>query len=215
MHNDLIAEGLIGTDEAGKGDLFGPLVCAACYVNSQLLPSLMECGVRDSKKLSNSRVDNLAVSIKRLCPHDIIVIGPEKYNALYEKMKNLNRLLAWAHARAIENLLTKVECPNVLTDQFADERMVLSALQKKGRKVKLVQKTRAETNLAVAAASILARAEFLQRLASLSNKFKLDLHPGAGHLTDKALLHFIQKHGRHKLELVAKTHFKNIKKIVK
>jgi len=213
VYDELIADGLIGTDEAGKGDLFGPLVCAACYIDTEILSSIPSTSIKDSKKLSDNRVKTLAISVKNVCPHNIIIIGPEKYNQLYPKMKNLHRLLAWGHAKAIENLLSKVDCHNVLTDKFADERFVKSALQKKGKEVNLIQQTKAEANLAVAAASILARDEFLKRLESLSIQFKIHLHPGAGAPTDQALLEFIKRHGRDKLHLVAKTHFRNIKKM--
>jgi ribonuclease HIII len=213
VYDELIAGGLIGTDEAGKGDLFGPLVCAACYINSEILSLISSAGIKDSKRLSDNSVKTLAISIKKICPHNIIVIGPEKYNQLYPKMKNLHRLLAWGHAKAIENLLFRVDCHNVLTDKFANERFVKSALQEKGKKVNLIQRTKAEMNITVAAASILARAEFLKRLESLSIQFKIHLHPGAGAPTDQALLKFLKKYGQDKLHLVAKIHFKNIKKI--
>lgn len=213
MYDELIAGGLIGTDEAGKGDLFGPLVCAACYINSEILSLISSAGIKDSKKLSDNRIKTLAISVKKVCPYNIIVIGPEKYNQLYPKMRNLHRLLAWGHAKTIENLLSRVDCHNVLTDKFANERFVKSALQEKGKKVNLIQRTKAEMNITVAAASILARAEFLKRLESLSIQFKIHLHPGAGAPTDQALLKFLKEYGRDKLHLVAKTHFKNIKKI--
>ncbi|MCP4583417.1 MAG: ribonuclease HIII [candidate division Zixibacteria bacterium] len=214
MHEDLIATGLIGTDEAGKGDYFGPLVVAACYLNDKIHAELTGIGVRDSKKIANGRVKKLAASIKNLCPFNLIVIGPDKYNQLYAKMKNLNRLLAWAHAKAIENLLQKVDCDNVLTDQFGKEQLVLNALQEKGQKIKLIQRHKAEINPAVAAASIIARAEFLFRLESLSKTHGVDLHAGAGAPTDQAIVRFVQKHGQDKLNQVAKTHFKNTKKVL-
>lgn len=212
MHDDLIAGGLIGTDEAGKGDYFGPLVCAACYVDSNTSDLLIGANVRDSKKISDNRVRELAEFIKASCSHDIIVILPEKYNQLYAKFRNLNRLLAWAHAKAIENLLEKVDCQNVLTDQFGDESLVRRALQEKGRQINLIQQTRAEQNLAVAAASILARGEFLNRLAALSKNSGVNLHPGAGAPTDKAIREFVRKNGKDKLGQVAKLHFKNTQK---
>jgi len=215
LHDELIAKGLIGTDEAGKGDYFGPLVCAACYVDSQTIKPLLEAGVRDSKKISSNRVIEIANHIKRLCLHNLIVIGPEKYNQLYQKMRNLNKLLAWAHAKAIENLLEKTDCQHVLTDQFGKERLVLSALQEKGKKINLIQRHKAESNPAVAAASILARAEFLNRLKKLSRTYDINLHPGAGAPTDKALLEFVKKHGKENLIGVAKVHFRNTKKVLK
>ncbi len=213
MHDDLIAGGLIGTDEAGKGDYFGPLVCAACYVDSNNTEKLIGASVRDSKKISDNRVCELAEFIKASCPHDIIVILPEKYNQLYPKFRNLNRLLAWAHAKAIENLLEKVDCQNVLTDQFGDESLVRRALQEKGRQINLIQQTKAEQNLAVAAASILARAEFLNRLSSLSKSFGVNLYPGAGAPTDQSIREFIRKNGKDKLNQVGKLHFKNTQKV--
>ena len=214
MYDDLIAAGLIGTDEAGKGDYFGPLVCAACYVDANTLPKLNQLGVKDSKKLSNGRVLSLADSIKKLCPYNVVAIGPEKYNQLYTKMKNLNRLLAWSHARAIENLLGQVDCQNVLTDQFGDERFIQRSLLEKGKKVNLIQRPKAEMNQAVAAASILARAGFLTRLERLSAEYGLTLQPGAGDPTDKAIALFIEKHGQEKLPMVAKVHFKNTRKVL-
>lgn len=213
MHDDLIAEGLIGTDEAGKGDYFGPLVCAACYVDYNTSELLIGANVRDSKKISDNRIRELAEFIKASCPHDIIVILPEKYNQLYAKFRNLNRLLAWSHAKAIENLLEKVNCQNVLTDQFGDESLVRRALQEKGRQINLIQQTKAEQNLAVAAASILARAEFLNRLSSLSKSFGVNLHPGAGAPTDQSISEFIRKNGKDKLNQVGKLHFKNTRKV--
>jgi ribonuclease HIII len=214
VHENLLATGLIGTDEAGKGDYFGPLVCAACYLDNNLMVILAETGIRDSKKISNGRVKVIAAEIKKFCPHNIIAIGPDKYNQLYNKMKNLNRLLAWAHAKAIENLLGKVECSNVLTDQFGAERLVLGALQENGKKINLIQEHRAEANPAVAAASILARAEFLYKLEALSKTYEVNLHPGAGEPTDKAIREFVKKHGAEKLTQVAKLHFKNTRKVL-
>lgn len=206
--------GLIGTDEAGKGDYFGPLVCAACYLNNDLYEILSTTGIRDSKKISNGKAKSIAAEIKKFCPHNIIVIGPEKYNQLYARMKNLNRLLAWAHAKAIENLHQKTKAEHALTDQFGDEKLVRNALQKDSRNINLIQVPKAEANPAVAAASILARAEFLYRLEKLSKEFMVDLHPGAGAPTDTAARLFIKKHGSDKLPLVAKYHFKNTKKVL-
>jgi ribonuclease HIII len=214
VYEELIAEGLIGVDEAGKGDYFGPLVCAACFLNSELHNPLKREKIKDSKHLSNNRVREIARLIKETCPYDIIAIGPAKYNQLYQEIKNLNRLLAWAHAKAIENLLGKTNCKHVLTDQFGSERLVLKALQEKGRKVNLIQQPKAEQNPAVAAASILARAEFLARLESLSQAFGIDLQPGAGPPTDRVARKFLAKHGRDKLPLVAKMHFKNTRKVL-
>jgi len=214
LYDELIANGLIGTDEAGKGDYCGPLVCAACYVDSETNKILTENGIRDSKKISDGKAFKLAVVIKNNCPYSIVVIGPEKYNQLYSKMKNLNRLLAWAHAKAIETLVEKTQTKTVLADQFGKENLIADALKNKVSDIRLLQAHKAEANIAVAAASILARAEFLNRLNSLSDKFDVKLRAGAGIPTDEAIKLFIEKHGREKLELVVKIHFKNTKKVL-
>ncbi|HEU5091463.1 MAG TPA: ribonuclease HIII, partial [Nitrospira sp.] len=141
----------IGIDESGKGDYFGPLVIAAVFVDARTQGELKLMEVRDSKKISDGRVLELAPDIRTVCPHSIIAIGPKKYNELYIKIKNLNRLLAWGHAKALENLLERgVTCERAISDQFGDERLILNALQEKGRKITLVQRTKAESDLAVA-----------------------------------------------------------------
>ena len=203
----------IGTDESGKGDYFGPLVVAAVWVDAQMAELLAGGGVRDSKKVSDSRAAQLARDIKGSAPHAVVVIGPEKYNELYEKIRNLNKLLAWAHARVIENLLEKVSCDTVVADKFGDERLIQNALMQKGRQVKLIQQVRAESDIAVAAASILARAEFLRRLADLSEKIGIDLPKGASSLVDDAGARVLRSGGEQVLGTVAKLHFKNTQKV--
>ncbi len=214
MYEELLESGLIGTDEAGKGDYFGPLVCAACYLNNDLYDILSTTGIRDSKKISNGKAKTVAIEIKRYCPHNVVVIGPEKYNQLYAKFKNLNRMLAWAHAKAIENMLEKVKAAYALTDQFGNEKLVKDALQKEGKGINLLQIPKAEANPAVAAASVLARAEFLWRIERLSKEYDVDLHLGAGSPTDSSGRVFVARHGAEKLPMVAKYHFKNTKKVL-
>jgi ribonuclease HIII len=127
-------------------------------------PVLTELGVRDSKTLSDKRVLDLASALRAGYIHSLVAVGPEKYNELYGKFRNLNKLLAWGHARAIENVLERADVRRAVTDQFGDERFVRQALLTRGRSIELQQRTRAESDPAVAAASILARAEFLRRL---------------------------------------------------
>lgn len=205
----------IGIDESGKGDYFGPLVIAAVFVDATTQGELALMQVRDSKKISDGRVQEMAPDIKLICPHSIIVIGPKKYNELYGKIRNLNRLLAWGHAKALENLLERgVTCERAISDQFGDERLILNALQEKGRRIVLEQRTNAESDLAVAAASILARAEFLIRLKRLSNEVGTTLPKGASSAVELAAKMIIKRHGRERLESVAKLHFKTTQSIL-
>src|SRR3954464_10500990 len=166
----------IGVDESGKGDFFGPLCVAGVYVNESVVKAWKTAGVRDSKAIGSDRkIAELTEVIKNTsgCVWTVIPIGNEAYNRLMAKFKSVNRLLAWGHARAIENLMAqrnKMEPPPVraISDQFAsDKATVAKALMALGREIELVQRHRAEADLAVAAASILARNEFVTRLQRL------------------------------------------------
>lgn len=205
-------EGHIGVDESGKGDFFGPLVIAACYVGPEHLAELE--GVKDSKKLTDPMSLRLADNIKRHCPHSVIAIGPAKYNELYAKFNNLNTLLAWGHARAIENVLEQHPAKMVISDEFAKGgHAVKRALYEKGKTLQFVSNVRAEQDIAVAAASILARAEFLRRLKRLGEEFGMTLPKGASTQVLDAGAAFIRKHGVEKLVEVSKTHFKTYENV--
>ena len=207
-------DGQIGIDESGKGDYFGPLVIAGVYVPHAQEAHLKALGVRDSKTLSDAKATALAVQIRAQCPHAVVAIGPERYNALQTSMKNLNRMLAWGHARALENLLEKVDCHRVVADQFGDERFLNNALMSKGRAVTLIQKPRAEEEVAVAAASILARAEFLRRLQELGTRYGVTLPKGASDAVIQAAKKFVEKYGRNELRQVAKLHFRTTVRVL-
>jgi len=205
----------IGVDEAGKGDYFGYLVVAAVYVGDEE-SRLRALGVKDSKKLLDSKVAELAREIKKICKYEIVKISPEKYNQLYKKFapKGLNRLLAWGHARAIENLLSKVQCDIVITDKFGEERFVNEALMEKGRKAMVEQRINGESDIAVAAASILARDEFLKTLRALGREIGFVLPKGATHVEQAAKL-LVKKYGETILDYAAKKHFKTTKRVLK
>ncbi len=134
---------------------------------------------------------------------------------MYEKMRNVNRMLAWGHARAIENLLEKVgDCPRALSDKFANEREIKRALMEKGRRIELQQRTKAESDIAVAAASILARDEFVRRLKRLGEDAGMELPKGAGEPVLKAGRRLAFEQGREVFARFAKLHFRTTQKIV-
>lgn len=216
MPDDLPQDGRsrIGIDESGKGDYFGPLVIAAVYADATRERELALMNARDSKRMSDGAILELAPDIRQVCPHSLVAIGPEKYNQLYTKIKNLNRLLAWGHARALENLLEQVDCGLAISDQFGDERYVQRALLERGKQIQLIQRTKAEADLAVAAASILARAEFLTRLSRLSSMVGTSLPKGASPAVELAGRMVAKKHGRERLAQVAKMHFKTTQAIL-
>ena len=207
-------KGHIGTDESGKGDYFGPLVVAGVFVPEEQQNVLKELGIRDSKKISDNRIRELATLLKNGYKHSLVAIGPERYNELYTKLRNLNKILAWAHSRAIENILEEVNCSVAVTDQFGDKSFVLNALMKKGKEIELIQRPKAEEDLAVAAASILARAEFLRRLYFLSQDVGMDLPKGSSSLVDEAGQRLVKLHKVEILDKVAKKHFKITRRIL-
>lgn len=204
----------IGSDEAGKGDYFGPLVTAGVLVDNTIAKSLEELGVKDSKRLSDNSVKELAKKIKKMCRCSVVTIGPAKYNELYNKIRNLNRLLAWGHSRAIENILNTEECDYALADQFGDEKFIIAALMEKGKGIKVKQEIRAESDIGVAAASILARAEFVHRLAMQSVKYGMDFPKGASPAVIETGKEFVRRYGKERLKEVAKIHFKTTKSVL-
>jgi ribonuclease HIII len=212
---------VIGTDESGKGDYFGPLVSAGVYVNLTTKPLLEKIGVKDSKKLNDQQILNIAPNIRKICANQfaVIEISPETYNNLYNQFnsegKNLNVLLAWAHAKAIEEVLTKVDCENALSDKFADEKFIISKLQEKGRKIVLRQEHKAEANIAVAAASILARERFLEKLNKLSTDLAIDLPKGASPKVIEQARKVVERLGENALKKIAKIHFKTTESVIK
>ena len=206
----------IGTDESGKGDYFGPLVIAGAYVNEETSAALLKLGVMDSKRLTDAKIGDLYHQIIEVVGEDAIeavVIGPAKYNELYQRLKsrgkNLNHLLAWGHAVAMGKLLAHhPDCTQAIADQFGDERYILTQLKEKGTQIKLYQTPRAEANIGVATASVVARYRFSQKMKQLSEQFGVELPFGANPVVKTRARQFIALHGRDALVEVAKLHFK-------
>lgn len=218
VHNPEMFQPHLGIDESGKGDFFGPLVIAGVFVDGDLPHQLLELGVKDSKKIgSDKKALELADEIKDLVgPRwNVVAILPERYNELYVKFGNLNRLLAWGHAKVIENLLIRwPDCPRALSDKFANESLIKRALQENGKKIILQQRTKAESDIAVAAASIIARATFLDRLKFLGDKVGTPLPKGASALVKAAAKEIVKKSGAEALKTVSKFHFKTFQEVV-
>lgn len=212
VHSPEMFEPHFGVDESGKGDFFGPLVIAGVYVDRGIARKFLEAGVQDSKRISSdARIHSLAQSIRQTVGDlfEVILIGPEKYNELYEKFGNLNSLLGWGHARVIENLLARrPDCPRALSDKFADARVIENALLRRGRAIKLEQRTKAESDLAVAAASILAREGFVDWLEKRGRVLKVRLGRGVSAAVKQTARELVESNGSEILRQVAKVHFR-------
>ncbi|HEX3628495.1 MAG TPA: ribonuclease HIII [Verrucomicrobiae bacterium] len=207
----------IGVDESGKGDFFGPLCIAGVYINESIVNAWRDSGIRDSKNISSDKkIAELAEKIRKTpgCVVDVVTIGNEAYNRMYTKMQSVNTILAWGHARVIENLLGRKHEMNpppvkAMSDQFAASKSVIEkALMKAGREINFVQQHRAEEDLAVAAASILARDAFVTGLSRLEKQFETELPKGASAAVDQAAKKFVHDRGAARLGTIAKMHFR-------
>lgn len=207
-----------GIDESGKGDFFGPLVIAGVFTNEVSAPLLQKAGVCDSKAISSAdKIRKLARIIKETPETDfeVLCISPTRYNEMYASFKNLNSLLAWGHAKVIENLLHKrPDCPRALSDQFAHAYVLERALRQKSLNIRLEQRTKAESDIAVAAASILAREKFVNWMDKASQSGGIKLPLGASSLVIKAGKEVIAKHGQEILPKLVKMHFKTTAQIL-
>jgi ribonuclease HIII len=207
---------IIGTDEAGKGDYFGPLVAAGVVVRSAAdETTLARLGVRDCKGMADSAVLFAAAAIRKALPHATAMLAPAAYNRAHAAVPNVNRLLADLHAAVIADL--RGQCPDVdrvLVDKFAAAEVVERALAKREVEARLHQVPRAEVSPAVAAASVLARAEFLISLEKLGNEAGESLPKGGANARIYEVGgRILSVEGRVGLNKVAKVHFKTTQKL--
>ncbi|MDB4711475.1 ribonuclease HIII [Verrucomicrobiales bacterium] len=200
-----------GIDESGKGDFFGPLVIAGAYTDKNLTRSLLDEGIADSKKITDTKIKKLSKIIHDSpgIEHEIIIIGPKKYNELYSKIGNLNKLLAWGHATCIERLCEKrPDCNRALSDQFARSSVLTSSLGERGKNIKIQQRTKAESDIAVATASILARDAFVTWIDKATEQFGFTIPKGASNKVKETGEKLVAQHGTQILQEVSKIHFK-------
>jgi ribonuclease HIII len=217
----VLGEAKLGYEEVHSPEMFephfGPLVISGVYVDRGIARKLLDSGVVDSKRISSdTRIRALADTIRKTSQGlvDMVLIGPAKYNELYEKFDNLNRLLGWGHARVIENLLArKPACPRSLSDQFADARVIKESLMRHGRNIVLEQRPRAESDIAVAAASIIAREGFINWLERKGKELGMRLERGVSSGVKETARKLVEVSGPDALREVAKVHFRTAHEI--
>lgn len=206
-----------GIDESGKGDFFGPLVIAGVYTDAEITRHLIKSGIMDSKRITTpAKIRQLAAVIKATpgIEFDVIALRPEKYNELYSSFKNLNRMLAWGHATVIEELVRKKpDCPRALSDQFAKAEVLQRALKQKNITLTLDQRTKGESDTAVAAASILARERFIDWMDAATKKVGFKIPLGASAAVVDAGKQLVKSHGAEALEKFTKLHFKTTQQV--
>lgn len=203
-----------GSDESGKGDYFGSLVVAAVYVEPDQVDALAAAGTRDCKSMSENSVMRAAVAIRQICKHEVLSLSPQEYNERWAETGNVAILLSDMHAQALAAVVPDAETP-VVIDQFTTEGRLHKALADHGVENPPEIRHRAEDNIAVAAASVLARAEFLIQLKELGNEYGIaNLPKGAGPAAEGCARRLFQDFGGMEvLRRLTKTHFKTTEKI--
>lgn len=211
-------ESWLGSDEAGKGDFFGALVVAGFHADRKIIHHLKDIGVQDSKKISKKNIETIAGKLYAAYKEriEVLILKPQTYNKLYAQFrddnKKLNELMAWMHGRVILNLVKKREEKRAVVDKFTTDRKLISSL-KDMQNIELLHVTHAEDDIAVAAASIIARYHYLLSLKQLKKEYKVDFASGSGYQSIDRGVDFVRKYSLDKLNEVAKTHFKNHQKI--
>lgn len=207
----------IGCDEGGKGAFPGPLVAVAFHVDRSMTDHLIQLGVADSKTLSGKHLVKLATELEKHYSSriGITILYPETYNRLYDQFKSqgrsLNHLLAWAHGKAVEKLMSQ-KPEAIVVDQFAYPAVIRPRMPVGPQ---LIIRTKAENNIGVAAASVIAGARYLMGLDTLSRTVGVKLMPGAGKAADQAVVEAVKKHGESILRKIVKCHFRNTEKVMK
>jgi ribonuclease HIII len=209
----------IGTDESGKGDYFGPLVCAGVCLTKELADYILTKGVGDSKKFSDSKIKEMSKDIEKLgrTRTKVLMLKPEKYNELYDRFssqkKNLNHLMAWMHGKVVEDLIDKNgEVPLVVIDKFGRDSY-MEPYFSDYKKTKLLLVTKAEYNMAVAAASIIARKALLDWHEQVKGELGYALPFGASGAVKSSARRLVDQFGMDDLGKYAKLHFKTTQEL--
>ena len=209
---------VVGSDEVGTGDYFGPIVVTACYVNKDDIEFLEKLGVADSKKLDDEKILKIAPEIAKKIKYKSVILKNNEYNEKYTKDVNMNKIKAILHNRVLYQLINE-EHPNydyIIVDEFAREARYYEYLNDQ----KVVQRgitflTKAEDiSLAVASASIISRYLFLKEFDKLSDSIHIPLPKGAGKDVDTIGEEIVEKYGKDKLNEIAKVNFKNTDRIL-
>ena len=216
-----VTDGLwAGSDESGKGDFFGSLVVAAVVVDNTTADRLRAAGVKDCKLLTDKKILELEDIIKAsVVDYSVLELKPRVYNLRYEQVAaqggKLNQLLGYGHVAALSKVLEKHEdCHSALIDQFTTSMVNSRALKQRFPQCDVRQQPKAESNLAVAAASVLARAQFLHTMAALAAEAGVQALPkGGGAQATACARELAAKYGKEALRNYVKLHFANYQRV--
>ena len=208
----------IGSDEVGTGDYFGPIVVTASYVNKDNVDFLLDLGVKDSKKMSDTEIKRVVPLIIKRIPYHTFVLTNRQYNELYTSDMNMNKMKAILHNKVLSAFTDRNKYPvdNIVVDQFENPKSYYNHLSEAKFKVYgITFLTKAEDQcLSVACASLISRYIFLQEMDKISNSVNMDIPKGASDLVDEVGKQIVKKYGKDKLKDIAKLNFKNTEKIM-
>lgn len=209
----------IGSDEVGTGDYFGPIVVSACYVSIDDVDFLIELGVKDSKKMSDSEIRNVVPKIIKKIPYHTFVLGNKQYNDLYNSDMNMNKMKAILHNKVLSEFVrdNKYKYDHIVVDQFENPKSYYNHLKDSKFKVyNITFLTKAEDQcLSVACASIISRYVFLQEIDRMTKEIGMEIPKGASDVVDMVGKKIVDKFGKDKLSEIAKMNFKNTERILK
>lgn len=218
LPKNLAIQSVIGSDETGTGDFFGPVTVAACFVPADKIPLIQELGARDSKQITDDIIRRIAPDIEKAVIHSVLVVPNEKYNAIQQQGFSQGKIKALLHNQALKHVLRKMDDTNfdhILIDQFAEPRVYYNYLKDEQEVVRerVLFATKAEgLHISVAAASILARFAFLKAMDQLSEDIGFIIPKGAGKKVDEVAAKILLKYGEQRLATVTKKHFANTEK---
>lgn len=215
-NTDYYFKNTIGSDEVGTGDFFGPIVVTASYVNVKDIPLLEELGVKDSKKITDDKIIQIAPTLIKKIPHVTILLSNLEYNNSYSKELNMNKIKAILHNKTLYQLKNKnYNYDMIVVDQFAKPFVYFNYLKELNNKVTNINfTTKAESKcLSVACSSIISRYIFLKEMKTMSEKLGVELPKGSSSEVDKVAKAIVDKYGKEKLKEIAKLNFKNMERI--
>ena len=215
--NWLSLDDQIGSDEVGTGDFFGPICVCAAYVTAKDINYLIKLGVKDSKKLSDEQIKDIARKLIKKIPYSQVSLDNVKYNELVAQKMNMNEMKSKLHNQVLLNLKKKYpNTQNFFIDEFTSKKHYFDYLKDTKEIVQNLNfKTKGESYFpSVAVGSIIARYSFLQKMERLSKKYGLEFPHGSSTRVDKFAANFTKKFGLAELRKVVKTNFINYQKII-
>lgn len=218
LPENLAALSVLGSDETGTGDYFGPITVAAVYVPANKIQLIQTLGAKDSKQMNDEIIRRIAKDIMASCPYSLLILRNEKYNELQAKGYSQGKMKALLHNQALQNVLQKIspeEPDYILIDQFAERGVYYNYLKHSKEIVskRVLLATKAESlHISVAAASIIARYAFLVEMDKLSKTLGMNLQKGASSKVDEMAAKILKEQGEDTLRSISKWHFANTDK---